>query len=306
MKATKPDSGLLPVLSLLFAATLWGVMWYPLRWLETQGMSGLWSSLLLYAAAALVGLPPLLRGRRQLREAPLALLVLALAAGWCNVAFILAVLEGTVVRVLLLFYLSPLWTVVFGWLLLGERLSTEARLVFLLALTGAMVMLWDDAIGLPWPRDRGDWLAVSSGVAFALANVMVRRLQQVSVWVKTEISWWGVILVALVGLLLAGSQPLPPADAGLWGVAVALGAIGIVVMTLTVQYGVTQMPVHRSAIILLFELVAGALSAYWLTDEVVQLREWLGGGLIIAAAWLAARMQTGERGWERDPSGQRY
>ncbi|HHH36168.1 MAG TPA: hypothetical protein ENK48_04995 [Gammaproteobacteria bacterium] len=49
------------------------------------------------------------------------------------------------------------------------------------------------------------------------------------------------------------------------------------------------MPAHRSAVILLFELVAGAVSAQLLTDEVVQANEWLGGVLIVTAAWFAAR-----------------
>ena len=68
----------------------------------------------------------------------------------------------------------------------------------------------------------------------------------------------------------------------------ALGGIGFVAMTLALTYGVTHMPVHRSAIILLFELVAGALSAQLLTDEVVRLNEWIGGALIITAAWFEA------------------
>ena len=63
-------------------------------------------------------------------------------------------------------------------------------------------------------------------------------------------------------------------------------------MPLAVIYGVTRMPVHRSAVILLFELVAGAVSALLLTDEVILVREWVGGGLIILAAWLAARIHA--------------
>ena len=39
---TKPYRHWLPVLSLLFTATLWGMVWYPLRLLESQGLSGLW------------------------------------------------------------------------------------------------------------------------------------------------------------------------------------------------------------------------------------------------------------------------
>jgi drug/metabolite transporter (DMT)-like permease len=67
-------------------------------------------------------------------------------------------------------------------------------------------------------------------------------------------------------------------------------------MTVAVQYGVSHMPVHRSAVILLFELVIGAVSSLLLTDEVVLIREWVGGIMIITAAYLAAHIHA------RDPA----
>lgn len=289
---TKPTSALLPVLSLLLAASLWGVIWYPLRLLETAGLSGLWSTLTCYGAAFVVGLLPMRARLHEWRSQPLALLVLTAAAGWCNVAFVLAVLEGTIVRVLLLFYLSPIWAVLLARIVLGEQLSRQARGVFALALVGALVMLWDPRIGLPWPGEPGDWWAVSAGVGFALANVMTRLLQQVSVQTKTMASWTGVLVIAVMMLALDGGLRPPAVDATVWFGALALGGIGIVVMTLAVQYGVTHMPVHRSAVILLFELIAGAVSSGLLSDEVVRPLEWLGGILIIVAAYWAARLQT--------------
>jgi len=75
---------------------------------------------------------------------------------------------------------------------------------------------------------------------------------------------------------------------------VLLGWFGFLIMTVTVIYGVTHMPLHRSAVILLFELVVGAVSALLLTDEQVLPREWLGGGLILMAAYLTAHAQVGE------------
>lgn len=287
---TKPMPALFPVFSLLLAATLWGVIWYPLRLLETAGLSGLWTTLVCYAAATLLGLLPSATRLGELRHQPLLLLVLALSAGWCNVAFILAVLEGTVVRVLLLFYLSPIWAVLLAWLILGERLSAQARGVFVLAIVGALIMLWDPAIGMPWPSGPGDWLAVTAGFGFALSNVMIRRLQQVSVPIKTMTSWVGVLVIAVVMLLFNGGLNPPPVSGGVWLGAAALGWFGIVIMTFATQYGVTHMPVHRSAVIMLFELVAGAVSAGLLTEEVVRPLEWLGGALIIAAAYWAARL----------------
>ncbi|MHB1240619.1 MAG: DMT family transporter [Gammaproteobacteria bacterium] len=291
MTGTKPARALLPVFSLLLAASLWGVIWYPLRILQSHGLDGLWAALVSYSAAALPGLVMLWRGRGQLVRRPFGLLALAVAAGWCNVSFILAILDGTVVRVLLLFYLSPVWASLMGWIVLREPLSRRAVVVLTLAMGGVLFMSWHPELRHPWPREPGDWLAISSGFSFALANVLVRRLSDVGIPVKTAVTWVGVAGVAGVWLLAVGAAAPLAAGAGPWLGAAALGWFGIVLMTVSVQYGVTHMPVQRSAVILLFELVVGAVSSQLLTREVVTSREWLGGLLIMAAAYFAARVQ---------------
>jgi drug/metabolite transporter (DMT)-like permease len=293
MNTSKPDNRLLPVLSLLFTATLWGVVWYPLRLLEGQGLAGLWSALISYGAILCVFLWVLVRDRKSLAVNMVPLALMGLSAGWCNVAFIMAVLDGHVVRVLLLFYLSPFWAVCLGWLMLGERLDGKSMLVFAVAVTGAVIMLWNEDVGIPWPRDHADWLAVSSGFAFALSNVFVRRTQNVSVLLKSTASWSGVVVVAVIWIMLSHTG-VPEVSSSVLLAAVALGLFGFLVMTLTVLYGVTHMPVHRSAVILLFELVVGAVSAQLLTDEIVLYREWLGGFMIVTAAYMAAHIHAGD------------
>ncbi len=284
---------LLPVFSLLLTATLWGLVWYPLRLLETQGLQGLWLSLSSYGAALLVGLPWLWSSRDEWVREGAVLALMTLAVGWCNVAFVIAILDGTVVRVLLLFYLSPLWALILGWLILGERPGASGILVFALAVSGAVIMLWNPELGLPWPRDEADWMAASSGLAFAFANVMVRKLKHAGMPAKASASWLGVVLVAAVWIMVV-QEPVPTVEPSVWLGSAMLGWLGFVVMTVTVIYGVTHMPVHRSAIILLFELVVGAVSSVLLTNEQVLLQEWIGGVLIIAAAWFSARAHIWE------------
>ncbi|ROR32211.1 DMT family transporter [Inmirania thermothiophila] len=274
------------VAALLLGATLWGVLWYPLRLLEARGVAGLWSTLLIYAAALAILAAPAVRALRRGAGGRWGLLM-ALAAGWTNVAFVLAVLEGTVMRVLLLFYLSPVWAVVLARLLLGEPVTRGALAVLALAMAGAGAMLWSPELGMPWPAGRADWLALTSGMAFAVTNVAVRRLQAMPLAAKTALSWVGVLAVAAAMLAVEGA-PAPADPVGIAG-ALAVGALLMTVMTLSVQYGVTRLPVGRSAVILLFELVAGAVSSYLLAGEALRPAEWAGGGLIVAAAVAAAR-----------------
>jgi drug/metabolite transporter (DMT)-like permease len=279
----------LPLVALLLGAAFWGVSWFPLRKLEAHGLIGLWSTLIIYGTALFLGFLALVIKRERLRLDGWLVLLLA-ASGWCNVAFILAVLEGNVVRVLLLFYLSPLWTVLIARMLLQERLTPAARLTLGVAMAGALIMLWDTETGVPWPRTGADWLALTSGLAFALSNVTIRRVQHVSVWGKTVAAWAGVVLVAGTWIALEGLA-FPRVGAGVVGGAVALGAFGMGAMTLAVVYGMTHMPAHRAAVVVLFELVVGAASAQWLTDEIVKPQEWAGGVLILLAGWFAARAQ---------------
>lgn len=291
MTPSNHRSSWLPVSALLLGATLWGVLWYPLRLLEEQGLSGLWLTLIINAVACLVGLPWLWQRRAELKRHPWLLLTLGLATGLCNTTFVLAVIDGNIVRVLLLFYLSPLWASLLGWGVLGERVSTHTWILLAVAMAGAFIMLWDATGGAFWPHGRTDLLALLSGFTFALSNVLIRKLQRISVPVKTISSWVGGVLVAALWLLFS-AQSLPQASSSALIYAIALGACGITIMTLAVQYGVTRMPVQRSAVILLFELVVGAVSAAWLAGEMVQMHEWLGGGLIIAAGYLSVRLTT--------------
>jgi drug/metabolite transporter (DMT)-like permease len=288
--SSKPRVDLAPILALLAAAVFWGLIWYPMRWLAANGLPGLWATGVLFTSALVLGLPLLWRHRAQLLLRPGVLLGLLLTSGWCNTAFILAVLDGQVVRVMLLFYLSPIWATLLARLILGERLPPFALITLALAMGGALIILWDPSLGMPWPRDHADWLAISSGLAFAFSNVFIRMGQELSIAVKTISAWLGVTVLSAL-LLLAGVGGNVEWNLAAMVLAVLLGVVGIAVIGSCLVYGVSNMPVHRSAVILLFEVIVGAVSAQWLAGEALGAREWLGGALILFAAWLASRQQ---------------
>jgi drug/metabolite transporter (DMT)-like permease len=200
----------------------------------------------------------------------------------------LGMIEGTVLRVLLLFYLAPVWAVLIARVVLGERLAPRTLIALPMALLGAALMLYDPSLGVPLPADRADWLGLSAGLAFAVTTVETRRLQAVSVTAKTLASWVGVLLVAAAGIG-AGGQAFPDAPAGAWVGLVALGASGFLLATLAVQFGATRLPVQRTTVILLLEIVVGAVSAAWLAGEYTGPKEWVGGLLIAGAGLVAAR-----------------
>ena len=58
---------------------------------------------------------------------------------------------------------------------------------------------------------------------------------------------------------------------------------------LALQYGAARVPVHISSVVMLTEIVFASGSAVWLAGEVLTPAIWMGGGLILLAALLAAR-----------------
>lgn len=281
------------ILALLFAATMWGLSWFPIRFLEESGINGYWVSLLIYTGTVSVALPYIFIHRSEFLQNKWPLLLIALSIGWVNMSFILAILEGQVVRVLLLFYLSPVWAVLLSWLVLKEDLHSKEWIMVSVAMTGAVIMLWSPDLGFPIPQNKSDWLALSSGIFFAFSNMMIRRTQQASIAVKTISGWLGVVLVS--GLLILFTLT-PPGNLTISNVSVALlyGILGMTLMTLAVVYGVSHMPLHRSSIILLFEIVVGAVSAVWFANEKILPQEWWGGSLVILAAYISARLEIKE------------
>jgi drug/metabolite transporter (DMT)-like permease len=287
---TKNPHTFLPVISCLIAATLWGLLWYPLRLMEEMGVSGLWASALIYTATLIPLLPLLWRNRSGIKQQHWALLLIGITAGWANLGFILALLEGNVVRVLLLFYLSPIWTVLLGKFLLKEQVSIMAWLSIVMAMCGAGIMLWPPDTGIMLPGNAADILAITAGFAFAIMNVMIRKTGNIPIVLKMGPACLGVLSLSAIGIFVM-QPPSPVLTTATLGFAMGIGGIGMLVMTYTAQYGVTHLPVHRSAVIFLFEIVAGAVSAALLTNEIVTLREWAGGLLVVLAAWITA-MET--------------
>jgi drug/metabolite transporter (DMT)-like permease len=287
--------------ALLAGATVWGLIWYPYRVLEAAGLSGVLASALTYSVALALGV--LLLAARRRRERPSWwLLAVGLSSAGCNIGYVLGMLHGEVMRVLLLFYLAPLWTVFLARLLLGERAGRVGLAVIALSLAGAAVMLWQPRLGLPLPGNAAEWLGLAAGFLFALANVLIRRTPQHSIELKSGAVF---LCTAAVGALAALFEPrasLAAMAAMHWGLVAGLGIV-LLTVNLAVQFGLTHVPANRAIVIFMFELAVAAVSAWLLAGETMGLKEWLGGAMIVAASALAAQADAAGSGSRQAESG---
>jgi len=289
-------NSLVPFAGLMLSSLVWGLSWWPIRWLDAQGLHVLWATAAMYLVPSVV---VVLTSRRVvapwLRDPMFWLLVLA--AGLTNVAFNWGVLVGEVIRVVLLFYLMPVWALAFAWILLGERPDRGTFGRILLALAGAMTVLWQPEIGLPLPQSAGDWLGLAGGMCFALNNVMLRRLAPAPAATRSlGIFAGGLLLPAIFALAFtsAGVVAAPPAPAADWLLGVALFAAALVVGNIGLQYGASRLPAEVTAVVLLGEILVAAVSAVLIGGESLDPRTLAGGVLIMAAA-LAAGLGPARR-----------
>jgi drug/metabolite transporter (DMT)-like permease len=279
------------ITGLLSGAMVWGMVWYPFRILEQAGISAMLSSFLTYVVALVIGLAVSGPIWRELRYAGWWGALLVLAAGWTNFGYVAAIIEGEVMRVLLLFYLAPLWTVIFAHFLLGERLNRFGYLVIFLSLSGAFVMLWQPKVGLPIPQNRAEWIGLSAGMSFALMNVIVRHTDYLSVNFKSAAVWFGTVLLTGTMLLYHGdlTVQLSAITPNSWWLLLLVGLV-MCATSFAVQFGLTHMPANQAIVLLLFELLFAAVAAYFLAGEKMGLQEYVGAILIISASLLSGKI----------------
>lgn len=282
----------LAVLGLLSGAVVWGLIWYPLRLLEKVGFPGEVTTFGMYAIALLLSVVFFFRMLRQVPDSATILVLIAVTAGWANLAYALAVIHGEVMRVLLLFYLAPLWTVIFSRLVLAEKLNKHGYMVMALSLGGAIVMLWRPESGMPLPQNGAEWMALSAGFMFALANVFTRKAHYHDVYLKSLSVFAGVSLVAVIPLLwqYATLPSLPALSDSSWMILLALGVV-VFVVTFAVQYGLTHIPANQAIVIFLFELVVASISSYFWAGERMSAQEWIGGAMIVAASLFSGKLE---------------
>jgi drug/metabolite transporter (DMT)-like permease len=281
----------LSVAGLVFNALVWGVCWWPFKQLEAQGLHPLWATALVYAFV-FVSIALWLWRSGQLRSwrGQPGLWLLLLTSGLTNVGFNWAVTVGDVVRVVLLFYLMPAWSVLVAWWLLGEKPTGMALLRLLLALAGLCIVLKTPETPWPVPESLADALALMGGLSFAITNALLLKLKDTPSSSRTLAMFGGGAVMAsfaaIAGLAL-GVVAIGEAPAWTWLPLVALLGISFLFGNLALQYGAARLAAHTTALVMLSEVLFASVSSVLLGASSWDSRTLIGGALILLAALLS-------------------
>lgn len=279
----------LALMSLLGSGVVWGLSWWPLKFFAEAGLSGHAIGLTAYTLVAAAALPLIWRERAQWRPELKLLLLIGLFFGCANMAFTSALMTGSVVRAMLLFYLLPAWGAIGGALFLNERLGARRLIAVGLSLAGVFVIMGGTDV-LAQPLSTADMLALAAGFCYTAASVVNRKARRIPMASRTLISFVGCTVVTLFAMTVSTPQ-LPALPAFTWIALILFAFVWLLGGTLLTTYGVTHVQASRAAVLQVVELLVAVVSAIAIGGEQMTEKDWIGGSLIIAATLLEATGQ---------------
>lgn len=279
----RPD--LLPSLGVAFSAGLWGLFWIPVRAIEEAGVSVVWTGPSIFMCVVIAFLPFAIWRWRNFLTGDTGFWMACGLAGTAFTLYAISFNLTDVVRAMLLFYVSPIWSTLLGILFLGERLTFNRVLAVVLGIGGLAVVL-GGGDGFPWPRQIGDWFALGSGLCWSIASVRFFQGGATLIFEKTfafALCALGVsVLLALSPLGIEAPFPGPESITKIWVWLVVVTVFLLPALYLVV-WPATVLSPARVGILFMFEAIIGVGSAALLTDEPFGVREITGTLLILSA-----------------------
>ena len=275
---------LLPSLAVAICGAMWGGFWYPLRWLESTGLGGAWVSVIFFAIAAISPLPWMLR--RDAWRGFAGQLPSGILMGTAFAFYTVSLVLTDVIHAILLFYLTPVWSTLAGVVLLGERVTLNRAIAMALGFAGMVFILGFDQ-GLPIPRNSGDWIALVSGMLWAAGTLRSYRKPAKGVALPVLSFSAGGLAASLVTVLIAWSLNSPISEIGNLGVvlplAIVFAMIFFVPPNFLILWAAQRIDSGRVGILLMTEVLAGAVTAALFSGEAFGAMELAGTVLILCA-----------------------
>jgi drug/metabolite transporter (DMT)-like permease len=268
---------MLPVISILIGASFWGFIWWPLKFFANAGLTGNLIGLTAYSILALIALPIVWKQRKLWVAEWGLLLLIGIFFAVANITFTTALMKGEVVRVMLLFYLLPVW---------GENLSLRRYVAIALSLAGVFVIMGGVAI-LKAPFSIVDMMSLMAGFCLSVTGVVNKMAVKIPIASRTFITFIFCPPLALIGNYFVPA-PMPEIGLTMGLLLAAFALFWLLGAGLLTTYGLSKIEASRASILQVTELFVAILTATLIGGEVLETKEYIGGALIVFATILEA------------------
>ena len=277
-------------IALAISAGAWGIYWLPQRILEEGGLTGGWGTISQMIIGVILLLPIAIWRKTKGKTTGLEIPLTGFLIGGGFICYALSFLLTDVVRALILFYMTPIWTTIFEILFLKKRPGLERVLTLSLALGGLWIVFSKQTI-IPLPENSGDWLALAGGALFSAGLVRLELIKTDGVFpIIFSFFFFGSIFNIVAGFLLKEYLgPVPPIEAFV-SMAVFLIIISVfyfIPTGIVIFWSPSKLGACLCSILFLSEIVVGVITSSILTNEPFGWREITGSSLIVIGGVLA-------------------
>jgi len=285
-------------IALAISAGSWGIYWLPQRILEEGGLTGGWGTIAQMIIGVLILLPIAIWRKTKSRSTGFDLPLTGLLMGGGFICYALSFLLTDVVRALILFYMTPIWTTIFEILFLKKKPGVVRYLTLALALGGLWIVFSKQTI-IPLPENAGDWLALAGGAIFAGGLIRLEIIKTDGVFpIIFSFFFYGALFNIVAGFLLAEYLGPMPAIDSFVSMSLFLFLISVfyfIPTGIVILWTPSQLGAGLCSILFLSEIVVGVISSSILTNEPFGWREIAGSSMIIIGGILAVVLAPKEQ-----------
>ena len=276
--------------ALAISAGAWGIYWLPQRYLEAGGLTGGWGTISQMLIGVLLLLPIAIWRVTKNKDSGFELPLTGLLVGGGFICYALSFLLTDVIRALILFYMTPIWTTIFEIIFLKKKPGWERAVTLTLALVGLWIVFSKNTI-FPLPENAGDWIALIGGAMFAGGMIRLEVVKTDGVFpIIFSFFFYGALFNIFAGFLLSEHLgPMPSIDAfvSMSIFLIVLSVFYFIPTGIVILWSPSKLGAGLCSILFLTEIVVGVISSSILTNEPFGWREIVGSSMIVIGGILA-------------------
>jgi len=217
----------------------------------------------------------------------------AIAGGFLALHFAtwIASLDHTsVANSVILVNTNPLWVGLMAPLMTRDRVGRGTIICILISVAGAMIIGWGD-IATGGKALWGDALALMGSIFAAAYLLMGRNLRSRLSLLAYIFLCYGSAAVFLWGAVVISGLPVSGFSGTTWGAFAGMALFSQLVGHSSYNWALKWMSTSTVAVSLLGEPIGASIMAFFFFNEALTAPKFIGGGLILMAIYLAARLE---------------